>query len=295
MSRTMGCVLIKAGVLPLLVLAVAGPALAQELGVFDVNDFIDPRELQGSGSGDTAVQWRFLAARFGFGTVEQLQEQNTFTETSAGFLHVTGNYYYSRFQSSVKLIGLHIVESEDCGELLALRARLQQAVYFPWGGSTRESGSIQRTAGRLQAGWEIERVGDGQVSHQFGVAFRARTAVLGRGRPLWVSAFYTRKETADTHYMGVSSSLLLGEWRQGIRLSLSLRVDREHEDFARLVLLRKGDYINVHRIGLSLEIPWPTPEWRIHMSYAPAYNMAEDRENHETAVFLTGPLLARLF
>jgi len=102
-------------------------AIAQELEVFELSDFVDPRLLVVETESGTTDQASFFTTRISAGLVDHYQRRNEIADSGAHFARLATGLYFRRNQIGVKLTGLDPWSSEykDVGDV-----RLQFGRYF---------------------------------------------------------------------------------------------------------------------------------------------------------------------
>jgi hypothetical protein len=104
---------------------------AQELDLFDPNDFIDPRErgavFKDSGFGTSEPGDAFTLTRAYAGRVSDYQWRNTPTNADLSFAHLTTNFYRGDKQLNLKLT---VLEGNTEARVPAYRGTIQFGQYF---------------------------------------------------------------------------------------------------------------------------------------------------------------------
>jgi hypothetical protein len=188
-------------------LSCAGTLAAQELDVFDLNDFVDPRVHGATFDRFGRLTSRgdhFRVVRVTTGAVSDYAWHNTPTHDNVGFVHVVASDYRGAFQSNVKLT---LLNAEHTLDLPRWRAATQFAYYTLHQANTAvKTKSIERIAGRLLIGVAAEEnplrdvvAGGhaGRFNTEVSVELDAAMSVFGgrnaSGSLVWVS----RSTTAD--------------------------------------------------------------------------------------------------
>ena len=153
----------RATVALLLFLFAGAAAQAQELDVFDPNDFIDPRErgavFRPGGLGVTDPGAPFSLVRLYGGRVTDYQYRNASTDADLSFVHATASRYWGDHQLNLKLTSFH---ADDDAQLPTLRGTVQFGRYFGQYFRLRREGidaakEEQRIAARVLFTWSTER------------------------------------------------------------------------------------------------------------------------------------------
>jgi hypothetical protein len=131
-------------------LSCAGTAAAQELDVFDLNDFVAPASLGATFDLHGRLTDRgddFRVVRITTGAVSGYAWQNTPARDHVGFLHLAASEYRGAFQSNVKLT---LFNTEHSSDLPRWRAATQFAYYMLHQANTAAKATgVERIAGRL--------------------------------------------------------------------------------------------------------------------------------------------------
>lgn len=266
---------------------------AQEFDVLDVDDFIDPRDLQTTFLGEDAPSTIFNALQYRIGAAGEYHFQNTFTNSPAQFAQVVWNCYRRRSHYSVEL---RHIRSDHFPGSYAWRYGLRVGKSFPWAEEVSESGYLRRSSGRLVFGMGQLWDGAGPAGLEYGGVFSVRISDRWSALPLVASVFYTRNVRTRKHYAGLGFSRTIAGSATGPRLVLAFRVAREHEELSELLSVDFGnrDRINVFRISFALEVPVAFLDGQLHLSYAPGFDRRTFTANQEIAVFITGAVFTKL-
>ena len=278
---------------------VAARGVAQELDVYDLNDFIDPRQrgamFDESGSlnspGDT-----FTLVRAMLGTVADYTTHTGPTSEQTRFIYLTSAHYWGSHQANLKVTRL----SADTNAVIpGYRASLEYGHYF----------SISRMPAVNDAGvkelvWVPERfllramteqVRAGGGSREYGRYNRELTMGLDAALPFGKKSqaigtwTLTYRDEPGEHpifrwtYLSRFPPFHVGQVRTEIDFGYGWeKTESLHWAPTRIVVLSSLD---VHSLGGSLNVAWvPT--------YAPA--SAERRFFQEVSIFVDFRLFARL-
>ncbi|HKR65894.1 MAG TPA: hypothetical protein VJZ00_19340 [Thermoanaerobaculia bacterium] len=175
--------------LPVIALALALPVAAQEMTIFDLNDFVDPRTLGAAASSTGKLSCpcvKFLISRAIVGWDHDFVNVMLPTDVDAGFAHLATSYYFGAWQANVKVMALRDVH-RDRERFVAPGALPREAVTLQLGHYAAEVDGDRTTVGRVQATWRISRhleperddvispppapAVKGVISHEFGAEY----------------------------------------------------------------------------------------------------------------------------
>lgn len=125
----------------LVLLLAAVPAAAQQRSIFDVDDFVDPRQHDGP----------FFASRLVLGGVKSYVDDYRPLHQNARFVHVANSFYWSDFQIDYK----HSEVRDAHAPAPVQVCNCDPPVYFPTPPQPDETPAPPRPAGRdtMQLGW----------------------------------------------------------------------------------------------------------------------------------------------
>lgn len=284
---------------PMLAIIAAAAVHAQELDIFEANDFIDPRE-RGAvfskdgtfGLVDPGEQFTIMRVFVGR-IVNDYQWRNVQTETESNFVHLATSVYRGDKQFTAKLTSFH---ADDEARLPSYRGTLQFGQYFvteaPAKLNVAEEADDVRIAGRYVATASLEHnpYDDGRaLLYEYGLeatgyARKGRRSVAGS--LVWMHRVVSEKQSIDrlTYFYRVGDRTYLnGRFRWNAYLGFGgERNDGWHWGATRAVLTG------------SVEIP--ALRTGLNVAYAPTFVPGRDRRNtyHEVAVFLDTTALRRL-
>lgn len=289
-----------------LALLCAAALRAQELELFDPNDFIDPRErgavFQAGGWATSDPGDDFSLLRGYAGRVSDYQWRNTPTNAELSFLHLTANLYRAQRQLNLKLT---VLDGNTEAQVPAYRGMIQYGQYFVTrerSGRTSTDESDLRMSGRWlltaaaeentlrrapSSAPEATPANDSPLLYEFGVEVDGylryrRAAVVG-------SVVWTRRKVAENQVIDrLTYVYRLPERTLGnVRLNASLGFGGERSDgwnwgASRALLIASYD---IERWNGS-----------INFAYGPTYVPGERLRHvyHEVAIYIDRTLLAYL-
>jgi hypothetical protein len=286
---------------------VTAAASAQEFDVFDLNDFLDPRERgavfgpRGYGMADDGNAYTTVRAYAG--AIDDYQWRNVATENEIGFLHVAASHYWAAEQLNVKLTSM---VGPAKASLPQYRAMLQYAHYVatdpPDAGVDGQQS--ERFAARYLVSWSIERdvlgtdeltpeerrkLGKLDTSHvkqEFGI--EADVMVRFRGKPRVGSFVYVHRNVGDGETLDRFTYVLrTGDARiKTTRLSASVGFGVERSD---------GWHFGAIRPVFLYAIPLKLTSGMLNFSYAPSFVPgAAQQLHHELGIFIDQTVFSRL-
>ncbi|HYR27639.1 MAG TPA: hypothetical protein VEU30_04195 [Thermoanaerobaculia bacterium] len=289
-----------------LVFCAAGSA--QEIDIFDDNDFIDPRERGGVFSDQPWSMKEpghpFYLVRLYGGAVSDYQWRTSATDADLAFLHAAGSFYRGDKQLNVKFTTFH---ADDQARLPSYRATLQLGQYLALDPviATRESEG-KRIVNRLLVTWAIEDN-----------PYRSDPGVPRSDRPGEGTAEVRRDRF--NHEFGIESDVQLGNvdgafiWMRR-RIEAGSYVDRISYLYRFRERLRSNDRLRLNAsfgFGTERTDSWhcclaravftatfviPLIDTGFNLAWAPTYSpVGEERQTHnEFAFYLDRTVIARL-
>lgn len=259
-------------------LLVAAPVGAQELDVLELDDYLDPRELQSptaKGGG-----YRFLASRVYVGAIERSNFRGDFFKSRVHFGRLATTYYAGRWQFSAKLTDY---DTRTHREPPYFRSRAQVARYLGIGETRRPI--------RAQFSWTFDQSRALGVHNEVALDLSTTMRLAALHRPLVGGVVYSVDPDRKRHYAGGSLQLPVARWKHesSIRLGGSVAQDR---DRASQVFSRSP---NLYKTMVSLAVGIPGTESRFYAAYSPAYRREMDAWNHEVTVMLDATVFSKLF
>jgi len=289
----------RATVALLLFLFAGAAAQAQELDIFDPNDFIDPRErgavFRPGGLGVTDPGAPFSLVRLYGGRVTDYQYRNASTDADLSFVHATASRYWGDHQLNLKLTSFH---ADDDAQLPTLRGTVQFGRYFGQYFRLRREGidaakEEQRIAARVLFTWSTERSpfeGRDEYNHEFGMETDIRLP-LPRGRKIDGSIIWMRRRINRDEYVDRLSGLyrVRERLRSNGRLHFNADVGFGAERSA-------GWHCCLARAVMTARFVIPRIDTGLNVAYAPTFSPAGNgrRTHHEISVYLDQTLFAHL-
>lgn len=254
------------------------PLKAQELDALELDDFLDPRELQSPEAKGGA--YRFLASRVYVGAAERHNFRGDFFKSRVHFGRLATVYYTGRWQLTAKLTDY---DTRTRIEPPYFRSRAQVARYL--------GGSESRAPIRAQLSWTFAQ--SRATGSQSELALDASTAINipSLGRSIMGGVVYSVDARRDRHYAGASLQIPVVRWEHesSIRIGGSIAQDRDRTS---RVLERAP---NLYKTEVSLAVGIPGTESRVYAAYSPAYRRDLREWNHEITVLLDATVLSKLF
>jgi hypothetical protein len=280
-------------------------ALGQELEVFDVSDFIDPRDrgavfdpTKPFGLLESGQQFLLMRAYTGR-VLNDYQWRNAASGAEANFLHLTTNLYRGDKQYNAKLT---FFQGGDDAHLTSYRGTLQYAQYFVTANSARlqrERGNEKpeekediRIAGRYAFTLSAEHnpYSEGpRFLYEYGiestgyVRYRNRSVV---GSLVWTHRTVSAEKTIDR----ISYYYRLGDrtYRNGLfRWNANLGFGAERND---------GWHFGATRVVMAGSVEIPVLRSALNVAYAPTYlpGRSGRKTYHEVVVFLDSTVLSHI-
>jgi len=291
-------------VLAIVTLFLACSAAAQEFDIFDLNDFIDPRDrgavFRPEGWGVTNGGNPFGIIRAYTGGVADYQWRNLPTDTNVTFLHLTGSQYWSNKQVNVKLTSFGGPEGAN---LPRLRGTFQFGYYLTTEQPADEKGvRPPPVAVRYLVTYSIERNSTGDparsdalqnVNHEFGLEADVQIALpqLTENGPRSVtgSFVFVRRSLGDGNtidrltYVHREKEVQL----RTVNIATDIGVGGERDP--------DGWHWGAIRPMFLCTIPIPAMRSNINLTYAPTWVPRTGRRlHHEFALFLDATLFSKL-
>lgn len=282
---------------------------AQEIDIFEPNDFVDPRERGavfrqgGLGLGVSEPGPPFSVVRISGGGVSDYQWRTLSGDADLSFLHVAASHYWSDKQLNLKFTAFR---GDDDSSLPSWRGTAQFGQYYgqyfrlPKGGAEAdEKVEEERIATRLLFTWSVEDnpfTGDREaqrdesVNHEFGLQTDVRLPMPG-GRKVDGSFIWMRRRIEAGSYIDRASYLyrfrerLRSNGRLHLNLSLGFGAERAGEWHCCL-----------GRAVLTATFLVPRLDTGLNVAYAPTFSpgAAGRRTHHEFAIYLDRTVFARL-
>jgi hypothetical protein len=261
----------------------ARSGLAQGFEIFEVDDFVDPKELRLRG---TEESMEFFASQLYGGIGHNYQFRNEPVKQTFEFLQSANSFYYDMFgagfQTNMKLTGLL---SNGGHDIRSVKARLQEAIYFLSSSYTHGEQAI-----RLQFSWDIDKQANRDLIHElsmgtdFGLQLPTGGYAIG-------GVMYAWRGSDHRHFFSASARIPVKYWDDGSNLRLGVGGAVEGEGFFKTL----SRSISMIFIEASVEIQLPFLRSSLHIAYVPSYNFDRTNSNHEVIAFLDVPLFSRLF
>lgn len=294
----------------LFVATMAASAAAQELDVFEITDFMDPRlrgtvfDADGVHAKEQGADFRII--RFDAGGVHNYDWRTEPTDENVHFMHVVGSYYSGLRQVNVKFTTL---QTSDRSTLPEFRLEGQVARYELATVLTAEH-LIQKIAGRWAFSTAIERtrlcIDSGEVGNQTpsGIAHRTCSLHYGgeataqlddefplpNGRTNAGSLILTVRSTAaEGHVLRATYVSRLAD-KAYDRLRVGVAFDFSGER------ARAATHWGAVRLGLSGAVDLFAGV-ALNAVWTPTYNITERgrRVHNEVALFVDRKLYAKVF
>ena len=265
-------------------------AYAQELDIFDANDFIDPRVrgavFTAGRFGTTEPGNPFYLLRFYGGRVSDYQWRSVATGAELSFLHAVGSFYRGDRQLNVKLTAFRADEEAD---LPSFRGTVQLGQYFTNPLSLKRE---SRVTGRILLTWSVEqnpfrdtRPGSNPINHEFGAEADIQIGKVD-GAFIWMRRRIDAGVYADrvSYYYRFRERL-----RSNNRLHLNATVGAGTERV-------EGWHCCVVRAVFTATYIIPWVDTGFNIAFAPTYLPARDgkRMHKELAIYLDRTAIARL-
>lgn len=277
----------------LLVLIVATGMSAQELTIFDLNDFVDPRALGASATS----RGRFVCpctdvfmVRGMTGWDANFMNVTLPTAIDAGFVHVAASYYSRALQLNAKFTGLRVVSRPADVEILQPRAEPRESLTLQAAYYTASGLDANAFVSRTQLTWRmthyvdhVRREGTDIVHHEFGVEWDPAVRQ-------WIGSLVFTMAAGKN-----PSSLLDGIDNNVSRLAYVQRTGdytfgpfRAEAALATGVLGEGFDFDRLRRLTVqpSLRLAWTLrkSDVTLNVRYAPSYQRLPFRSTNVTPV-----------
>lgn len=279
-------------VLFLLLASTASALAAQDLDIFDSDDFVDPEILQVVVDGKTTSAG-FFATYVSSGYISDYQNRSTFTQESPLFVRLANSVSYKNFQASFKVVSL---DGESEKALFRNKFTLEGDYYFKLDAASKSSapdGSEETTAfsNRLRVAWDQYRREKGETSSAVtcGLDYTAGALLPGqvvRIEYTWVNASRS-DDGSNRHYLSLNYRTPLQAFQNGSKIVVGLGFGIERT----LRHVRMGAV----RTELAFEFPIFTSESKLRLTYAPSYQLDQGRSNQELSILFSPPTFTRLF
>jgi len=270
-------------------MSVPGRSIAQELEMFEDDDFINPKELRGSSVSGGIGAERFFGSRLYGGFDRDYQSRNDFTPGSVEFLKSANNLYYnlfgSDFQTNVKLTAL-LHEGRD--DIPDVKGRIQQAIYF----SHTAEDSAQEAL-RCQVSWDFQKRRDLGLTNEFGFTVESGNALAFVNLYATGGLMYVWKPAVHEHYFSVTAQVPVKSWENGSNILLGIGGSVENDGFVK-ALFKSLDKFTVI-CAISAEIDVRAINSVLHLAYLPSYSNDRRSWNHEAGIYLDVPIYGGLF
>jgi hypothetical protein len=287
------------------------PAAAQEMTIFDLNDFVDPRALGAAATSTgtfTCPCVKYLISRAIVGWDHDFVNVTLPTKVDVGFAHVATSFYMGRWQVNAKAMALRDVHRPDA--TFVSRGALPREALTLQLGHYREVpiGDDESVVRRLQVTWRLNRhrelsrrrepiispqpppsrMFDDVLSHEFGVEYDVHVAGLTG------SIAYTLLASENRNEQGFSD--------RPSRLSLIYRFDayewkrlRFEPTLSGGVLghgVDLGGHLTIQpSVRIALPVGWQT---NLNARIAPTFQRHGGWQRYyEVAVFVDRPIFAK--
>jgi hypothetical protein len=269
----------------------ASALAAQDLDVFDSDDFVDPEILQVVVDGKTTSAG-FFATYVSSGYISDYQNRSTFTQESPLFVRLANSVSYKNFQASFKVVSL---DGESEKALFRNKFTLEGDYYFKLdavpSGSAGGPAEAVPFSNRLRIAWDQYRREKGEISSAVtcGLDFTAGSLLPGQVMRIeytWVNASRS-DDGSNRHYLSLNYRSPLQAFENGSKILVGFGVGAERT----LRQVRLGAV----RTELAFEFPLFTSESKLRLTYAPSYQLNQGRSNQELSLLFSPPTFARLF
>jgi hypothetical protein len=284
----------------LLLLLTAAPLGAQQLDVFDPDDFVDPHLTRGR----IIVSSRLVA-----GASRGYADQYRPARQDVGFLHLVTTLYWSGFQFSIKQSELR---GENGDRPLDPRPAGRGAMLFPEeerreappqpGSKTLVQVNRYQTFGhraaiRYRAAWarqdelpESAAPRAGLADHDTTRLLQVDGALFVRGRRLFASVAYTQLTRESTFAGSTQETLVAGTTLPLLRIGPAVLTPRVRVGG----VLDTGPLIDL--VNPSFDLSWRAPHTggtTLHVVYSPIYRngVAGNAVHHQVALYADRALL----
>ncbi|HEX6160095.1 MAG TPA: hypothetical protein VF111_08015 [Thermoanaerobaculia bacterium] len=283
--------------LVLLSIAAAWPCSAQDLDIFELSDFVDPR-LRGLEM-DTELEMTEQGADYQFfraivGGVTNYTARTKPTGNDIGFVHLAGSYYSGLRQYNLKLTTLEVYNKDDRPRF---RVAAQVAHYSFSMLEDEEEGAQEQYADRYLYGLsleESEKCDDAglckrRLDSELGVM--ADSSLLPGNDTELIALIFALRDTAAEGFVirGTIAMRLLDIEGKGRRARYSMAIEHSIERS------RNSIHLGTTRLGIG----W---SWRVvngmtlNAAWQPTYSPSDrgTRIRHEFGLFLDSTIYSRL-
>lgn len=276
----------------------ADPAMAQDLEIFQDDDFVDPALLEIDGHDRV-----FIATRAYGGIDTDYARRNDIYDVGVKFARVVNNIYFYKFQSHVSYTRFAMAPSD-------VRATYLEGRAAPFGVNTkglplaRLGVETSRYFGgdgmfaRVKGIWNREELMSGHETHEYGVTVDAKLwGELGvedqdKGIGLILGAQYIARPSLEQNYVGMSMRLTYDFEHVSMTSALGYGFERTSAQW------RDG----AGRFQIGAIVPMAPYSTKLHLTYSYVSLQSErltinqfKYNNNELAVFISLPLFSHLF
>ncbi len=252
---------------------------AQELELFELDDFVDPKEFRTNVQNDTIKSQSFLATYVLAGVDRNYQFRNEFSKSTISFIRITNSLYFSHFQMNLKLAKLnsHTCKNINCDGTPNFKSRLQFAIY-----SLDET--TKEYLGRYQFSWNVvNRPGRGLI-HEFSIDLDF--SIPDENWPFYGGLIYANKPWEKEQYLGFAGRYTIIRFENNSNLKWGIGISGEDIGVWRWGVFRNEFSVELSGIPLSSSL---------HIIYSLSRQLYIGEWNHEVGAFLSIPLIGHLF
>lgn len=258
---------------------------AQELELFEVDDYLNPEHLKISMSGKPKSVL-FFTSRIFVGIDKNYQYRNNIVNPMVDFQRITNSFYYSNYQFNIKLTRLHLLdESNNPPNIVPeYKGRLQFGFYID-----TDSKDKNDEPGRFQISWGFEKWKDQKLIHEF--SWELDVSFLGdKDTPPFTGGLiyaWTSWGSGGEDYLGLAYRYKMLQWANGSNLKWGIGFSGG--------AINDDWYYGTTRNEISSEIYIPFLKCSINLIYSVSYMSRQKTWNHEFGLFFDAPLFSKLF
>ncbi|MFN8571381.1 MAG: hypothetical protein U0132_04940 [Gemmatimonadaceae bacterium] len=250
---------------------------AQELDMLELDDFVNPRELQLKDA--PGGSYRFLASRVYVGAAERENFRGDFYKSRVHFGRLATAYYAGRWQLTAKLTDYDTRTHRDPPYF---RSRAQVARYL--------GGSDSRQPVRLQFSWTFNQSRVYGSQNEYAVDLSTSVDVPGTHVPVVGGVVYSVDPERNIHYAGLAAQLPVLTWKHESSIRLGGSVAQDQDEASHVVTRAPNLYKGMVALALGI----PGTDSRIYAAYSPTYRRAIKEWNHEVTLMLDASVFVKL-
>lgn len=259
--------------------------VCQELELFELDDFIDPRVLRTNLSGEPIEPAAFFTARTYFGVDYNYQYRGEFTKTDIAFARFTNNFYYKNIQLNWKLAYLEElnVGTERHSNLVpAFKNRLQFGTYSY---TVTDDDPDPPADGRFQLSWNMEGYDNSEIVHEFTLDIDV-TVQFPEG-PAFGGFVWGWKPWEHEHYLAFAYRYSGLSWENGseLRWGIGQSYERVDDDW----------HWGVFRLQSTIDLAILPRHGFVQVIASISRSFAQKEWNLELGTFANVTILERLF